>query len=1343
MTAQVDPRRHAVVAEKVAAWRDSLIDFGPRNTMLYFKNAKVGSLDLTTAEPAALVELAKGNKTRLRQLFPGEAAHRDARTRARDLAKRIQLFEEEQGIDVGRIAFGLVHTTADQHRGTSPVKPLRAPLLLRPVTLKARTASETDYTLEITDEPEINPVLLHALNQHYGIDFDRATLTERLEAHLDPAIGYDDQVERVHAELAAVAAAQKVDLTLENAAVLGAFNYAKLPMVEDLANATELLVEHDLVAALAGYQPAKEALDQEAAAANLPLVDQVRPDAEFLVQDADSSQHRAIMTALGGQHLFVEGPPGTGKSQTIANIIAGAAAAGKRVLFVAEKRAAIEAVLNRLDEVGLDGLIFDLHQDKISKRRIAQQLAESLDQVAKEPPVEVGELHEKLIHARKRLISHSHELHRRRDPWGLSAYQVRERLLDLTAAPKIPIAFRASQLHALTGETVRHFGNDLKSFVEEGGLRILRNATPWAKAPVRNEQDARRVLAELDQLADKTLKRGQDNMQRLLAQTGLRKPQDIVGWQDVLALLDAVERSVDAFGQDIFSVHLDQFHYATGNRAARARYPQQLSWKQRRDLVKRLRGMSRYGLAKKPALHTALTEVLRQRHRWHELGGAHTQPASVVGLQEVMRDYAELRRQLASVALSAQRPDLESGPAEAIEQNLEALRDDRGMLFKMPGLNAALGRFESLGLQAFLKQIADRDLGPEEAWQAFQRSWLESLDDEFKLSVPELARFVADRQSRVNAEFQDADVKHRETSARRVRRQVARNVRAAKDDYPEQARILKRQASLKTRHMPTRKLVEQAADVMLALRPCWAMSPLVVSRMLPAKRLFDLVVFDEASQIRPPDAITSIMRGDRLVVAGDEKQLPPSDFFDRAISIEDEEDDDLDGNLSDYESILTALRPVIPASQMLSWHYRSEDERLISFSNREIYRDGLVTFPGSAKASPVSLELVDGMVSPGQNGSSPAEVERVVELVLAHFREHPGESLGVITLGSKHQARIQRRLLDARKEHPELDEFFSDEIELGRRFFVKNLESVQGDERDVIIFSIGVAKGANGRISRTSFGPFNYQGSDRRLNVAVTRAKRRMIVVSSFTADALEPRQDITGTELLRRYLEFAQRFGDVDQVGRPTAAKLNGFERAIHDALLDRGIAVQPQWGFSGYRIDFALAHSEDPGRMILAVEGDGHQYHSSQSARDRDRLRQSHLERLGWTFHRLWSSAWFSDPAGETDKIVAAWRRAHEYVESEPEGPPVVESAPAATRSSRGPRPTIPAGLKITEYSDRQLIELCRWLMTDRLLLDRDDRLQEAMVELGFRKRGSVIVDRLNKAIEIAQHLADKEEN
>ncbi|WP_328446422.1 AAA domain-containing protein [Amycolatopsis sp. NBC_00438] len=1343
MTAQLDTGRLDVVAAKAVEWRRNLIDLSFRNTLLYFKSTKLGSLELTDADPAALTELTTRSKVRLSKLVPAPEKLKDACSRARSLGKRIQLFEEEQGLDVGRIAFGLVRTTPGQRQGAVPVPALRAPLLLRPVTIKARTTSESDYTLELTDEPELNPVLLHALNEQYGVDVEG--LADRVGEVIDTAADHTTQMEAAHARLAEVAAAQGIQLQLEKAVVLGTFNYEKLPMVEDLASATELLASHDLVAAMAGFVPAGESLVAEGGF-RPPPVDSLPPADEFLVQDADSSQHRAIMTALSGRHVFIEGPPGTGKSQTIANIIAGAAATGKKVLFVAEKRAAIEAVLNRLAAVGLDGLMFDLHQQKISKREVAQQLALSLDQLSREPPVDVTALHNRLSGARQRLLDHSRELHTRRQPWDLSAYDVRQRLLDLPPGPDVRGAFRGNQLRALDAAVVARLEQDIKDFVDQGGLRILRRETPWCNTQVRTENEAEAVLVQLDQVANQTLKRSQTGMQRLVAQVGLRQPQDFSGWDQVLSLLDGITQSVGVFGPTIFGTQLDDFAQATGDRATRARYQRRLSWGQRRALVKQLRSITRTGLTKKPALYAALTTVLGQRQHWRELGGPDVVPAEIIGLDQVTRDFAQLRNQLAAVAVSAQWPDLAAGPAPEVEQKLAALESDRNMLFKMPGLNVLLDRLRRLGLDQLLNDIAARNLGSDEAWRAFERIWLSSIEDDFKLRVPELGQFVADRQSRAAADFRAADREHFATAARRVRRQVAKHAREAQDTYRDQAQILKKQASLKTRHMPTRKLVEKTSDVLLSLRPCWAMSPLVVSRMLPAERLFDLVIFDEASQIRPHDAITSIMRGEHLVVAGDEKQLPPSSFFDRAITVDDEDDDNDEGDLSDYESVLTALRPIMPSQEMLRWHYRSADERLIAFSNKEIYRNGLVTFPGAEQETPVTLVTVNGEASPGQSGSAPAEVERVVELIMEHARTRRGESLGVITPGIKHQARIEQGLMRARRDNPDLEEFFSDdEKELGRRFFVKNLESVQGDERDAIILSVGVARTASGKINKTGFGFLNRKGSERRVNVAVTRAKRRMTVVASFTHHDIEPSTEITGTELLRRYLDFATHL-NADQVGRPADLPLNGFERSILDALVGRGVPVHPQWGFSEYRIDFALEHRDQPGRMVLAVEADGHRYHQSHSARDRDRLRQAHLENLGWRFHRVWSSAWFADPEKEADNIVMAWHQAMAEADAapqspvEPISPPRAEPPPPAVR---GPRPRIPSGLPIQEYSERQLIEICRWLMSDGLLLDAEERLGQAVAELGFRRRGQRIVERLSRAIEIAQHLADKEEN
>jgi len=1343
MTAQLDVERSDIVATKVGEWRNQLIDLGFRNTLLYFRRTKTGSLDLSDAEPTALADLEAAERVTLRALFLDRDRHRDACTRARNLSKRINAFDEEQGIDVGRVAFGLVRTNPEQNKGSITVPALSAPLLLQSVTLKARTAAGSEYTIEVSDEPELNSVLLYALESQYGINLEhvRAQLDNLLAEPVSPTI----LAEKAFAYLEAAASTQGVKLRLELATVVGTFNYEKLAMVEDLSGATDLLEAQDLIAALAGYGPAKETLVLDAANYRLPDIDELKPADEFLIHDADSSQHRAVLAALSGQHVVIEGPPGTGKSQTIANIIAGAAAHGKRVLFVAEKRAAIDAVMNRLIKVGLGGLMFDLHRARASKREVARQLADSLEQVSKEPPVDADETHTRMAASRRRLVDHSRELHATREPWGLSAYEVRARLLDLPDL-QVPGAFRGDQLRSLNADIVRRIENDLREFVDLGGLKILRRETPWCNTEIRHEQEVEHLLIELDEVAEHTLRRSQNGLDSLLRQTGLTKPDDIAGWHATLKLLDDVSSTVDTFGSDIFGEKLESYYYATADSKQRRQIAlkENIGWLHRRRLVKELRQKTKGNFPDTADLHTGLKSVREQRHWWKQLSKPDAEPSKVDGLEQVSEDYKKLRLQLSAVAASARRPDLESGPAPEVEHRLEELRADKDMLFRVPRLNRWLDDFRSVGLDPFLQEIAQRNLTAKDTWHAFMRVWLTSLEDEFKLRVPEIGQFVPERLTRAAEEFRSADIRHRELAARRVRRELALHARDARNAYPDQALILRQQASRKTRHMSTRRLVEETSDVLLTLRPCWAMSPLIVSRMLPAEQLFDLVIFDEASQIQPHDAITSIMRGKHVVVAGDEKQLPPTDFFQKALDRDDDEDE-IEDSLSDYESILTALRPLLPINQTLSWHYRSTDERLIAFSNHEIYDDKLVTFPGSATESPVSFVRVDGRASPGQDGSSPQEVDKVVELALEHARLRPTESLGVIARNIKHQARIERALAEARAGSSELDEFFAEDTEPNRRFFVKNLESVQGDERDAIILSVGIARDATGRISGRHFGPLNYEGAERRVNVAVTRASKRMTVVAAFSAADLSP--DVkNGTKLLRRYLDFAQRQGQIEEVGASADIELNGFERSIYQALRSQNVLVHPQWGVSGYLIDFALAHRAQPGRMVLAVEADGHRYHSSASARDRDRLRQAHLERLGWRFHRVWSSAWFQDPVGETDKILLAWNQATLDADLLPPDPapttPAPPSEPAPSLAiQRGPRPNVPSGLKTQEYSDRELVAVCRWLTTDGLHLDREERLTQAMAELGFKRRGPRIIERLMKAVEIAERLADEE--
>ena len=542
------------------------------------------------------------------------------------------------------------------------------------------------------------------------------------------------------------------------------------------------------------------------------------------------------------------------------------------------------------------------------------------------------------------------------------------------------------------------------------------------------------------------------------------------------------------------------------------------------------------------------------------------------------------------------------------------------------------------------------------------------------------------------------------------------------------------------RHLSVRRLFARAPHVLSTLRPCWTMSPILAAQIVPANlQVFDTVIFDEASQIPPAESIGSLARAPQAVIAGDSRQLPPTSFFG---SITDDEDDDEDDDLlqiEDIESLLDAAGTLL-RDQMLQWHYRSRDDRLIAFSNNHIYGGSLTTFPGAIVSTPITHELIPFRPITGVNGtrSNPDEVERIVQLVLEHAHENPDETLGVIAFGQHHADNIEnalRRRLSG-VHGSTLDEFFSETNE--ERFFVKNIERVQGDERDNVILSVGYHKDANGNLPYR-FGPILQEGGERRLNVAVTRARSRLTLVSSFSHHDMEPsRSSAKGVVLLRQYLEYAASGGE--NLGSDVSdVPLNPFELSIKDGLERRGIPVTPQYGVSGYRIDFACAHPDEPGRMVLAIEADGASYHSAHTARDRDRLRQQVLEGKGWRFHRIWSTAWFREREAELDKAEEAWKRA--VASSDKDDPPLT---PRASRSlpksnpspQRGPRPYVPfKGTRgydsITDYSEWQLMALVRWIESDTLLRTDDDLIKEMMNELGFKRSGKRIVDALKTAI------------
>jgi very-short-patch-repair endonuclease len=567
----------------------------------------------------------------------------------------------------------------------------------------------------------------------------------------------------------------------------------------------------------------------------------------------------------------------------------------------------------------------------------------------------------------------------------------------------------------------------------------------------------------------------------------------------------------------------------------------------------------------------------------------------------------------------------------------------------------------------------------------------------------------------------------------------------------EQTALVKREAAKRTKHMALRKLAAAAPDVLTALRPCWMASPLSVSQLLTVdRRYFDVVVFDEASQVLPEDGVPAILRGARVIVAGDHHQLPPTPFF--VGGEDDEEDDETATPTEGLESVLDVMRTFVDP-WTLEWHYRSQDESLIAFANHHIYGDSLVTFPAPVGPQAVSLTLV-GASKTVQQESPTTEVDKVVELVLRHAVERPSETLGVIALGIKHARRVEAAVEAAARTRPEVEAFFSEDR--AERFFVKNLERVQGDERDAIILTLGAGKDQAGRVDYRQFGPLNQTGGERRLNVAVTRARRRMAVVSSFGHTDMDPaRSGARGVELLRRYLEYAAsggvRLGD----GGPSSVPLNPFELDVYDALSAKGIALLPQWGASRYRIDLVARHPSRSGRFVLAIECDGASYHAVPTARDRDRLRQQHLEALGWRFHRIWSTDWFMRREEEITRTFAAYEAAvalaDRYDFSNGDGAATASvgagfvakqgvegagaSVPAGVSiSSRASRPRVPRRDTIQEYSLRELVELVQWIRSDGCLRTDEEIIEEMVGELGFERRGRNIEAAIRRAIQSA---------
>jgi superfamily II DNA or RNA helicase/very-short-patch-repair endonuclease len=573
-------------------------------------------------------------------------------------------------------------------------------------------------------------------------------------------------------------------------------------------------------------------------------------------------------------------------------------------------------------------------------------------------------------------------------------------------------------------------------------------------------------------------------------------------------------------------------------------------------------------------------------------------------------------------------------PFPDLVETLQTLRSNVPALQRRVQFASQLDTVRDTICADYIDRFLTGDYSPDHLVAAFEKrfytKWLNTIYEQ-----TDLGSFNADEMERYLEEFRRLDQEQQELAKVEVQHEVTKHRPSLSLEHASSSEqvLVRRETEKQRRHKPLRELFDEAGSFITQLTPCFMMSPLSVAQYLKADSIhFDTVVFDEASQIMPQDAVSSLIRADQAIIAGDTKQLPPTSFFQSDVETTEDVREDLD-------SILEETAAVLPEKN-LRWHYRSRTEELIQFSNHHYYNNSLRTFPENDPDVETGVEfeyVEDGVYDRGGSRQNEIEAQRVIDLIEDHAETRSDKSLGVVAFSSAQEQAIRGALAERRADNPVLDAFVSQDDVLDE-FFIKNLEMVQGDERDRMIFTVGYGPAQDGTVS-TNFGPLNKTGGERRLNVAVTRAKEQVTVVCSMLPGDIDlSGSNSTGAKHFKNYLEYAQKGEQAlarnDHV-TDTLDFDSHFEEAVYDALKQEGHDVVTQVQSSSYSIDLAIKHPEQPGKFILGIECDGAAYHSSKTARDRDRTRQAVLENLGWTIHRIWSPDWASNREAQIQAI------------------------------------------------------------------------------------------------------------
>ena len=548
------------------------------------------------------------------------------------------------------------------------------------------------------------------------------------------------------------------------------------------------------------------------------------------------------------------------------------------------------------------------------------------------------------------------------------------------------------------------------------------------------------------------------------------------------------------------------------------------------------------------------------------------------------------------------------------------------------------------GMSSYLSFVENNDVQVEEIIPVYRKSMLSKwlIDLMVQEQITCLLNFHSYAHEKIIQDFAENNIKQLQISKALLLDQLSHAKPSGMNQLVsamDEVSLLRREAEKKRRVIPLRRLFKTIPTLLQRLKPCFMMSPLSVSYFLDSEIYkFDMVIFDEASQILPEDAIGAIYRGKQVIIAGDTKQMPPTSFFSSASKNTD--DYDLDEDSDDYypdvvsESILDEANTCLPSCTLL-WHYRSKDESLISFSNKQLYNNHLITFPNPARLADRGLEYIyvpNGCYEGSGRNCNVMEARKCLSLVIDHIQKHPDRSLGIIAFSEKQQSVIEEVINDYRLKNPQCESFFDEAKD--EPFFVKNLENVQGDERDTIVFSICYAKNSQGRMYQR-FGPLSHDGGERRLNVAITRAKYNIKLVGSIMpTDIVIKEGTKEGVRLLREYIYYAMQ-NDFIAAAENDRETDEPFADHIVSVLEDMGYQCARNIGSSQYKVDIAVRSMDKQDVFIAGIECDGAQYAGTRTAKDRDVLRRNIMSSLGWNLYHVWAMAWYLNPEEEKKRL------------------------------------------------------------------------------------------------------------